>query len=54
LGKEDRTLGGAAIRSAIAKHVTKSVFARIRHRVRRTMSVFRFQRFQPSGQERPE
>lgn len=34
LGKENRTMGGNATRAVLARHVTSSVFARIRHKVR--------------------
>jgi hypothetical protein len=37
LGKEDRTLGSNAARVTVARHVTRSLVARIRHRVKKVL-----------------
>ncbi len=37
LGREDRTLGSGAARATVARHITKSVVARIRHGVKKVL-----------------
>lgn len=37
LGREDRTLGSGAARATVAKHITRSVVARIRHGVKKAL-----------------
>jgi fatty-acyl-CoA synthase len=41
LGKENRTLGSSATRATVARHITKSVVARLRHRVSKMAHFFR-------------
>ena len=39
LGQGNRTLGSSSTKTILARHITKSVFAQIRHRVRRMQRV---------------
>jgi hypothetical protein len=41
LGRENRTLGSSATKATVARHLTKSMMAKLRHRVGRVTRVLR-------------